>query len=137
MNSACSDSRIAGLRRNGWPTALQALLGSHLRTTTIMERRGLTLRPTLPILMRSTGSKEQDDTARSIRHSHAALTEARDIDYTLEAGGSVFGRPQVAVLREAMELLRHESRPIAIRCFASSEEQVRPAGISRGPSRQP
>lgn len=60
------------------------------------------------ILMRSTATKEQDQSPR-----HAAFTaalEARNIPYSLEAGGSVFDRAHVAILREAFELLR-ESNP--------------------------
>ena len=59
------------------------------------------------ILMRSTGSNEQDGTARSAAFTNAL--EQRDIPYILEAGGSVFSRPQVALLRDAMELLRERS----------------------------
>ncbi len=68
--------------------------------------RGLTYAD-FAILMRSTGSEEQDGTARS--SAFTVALDALGIPYTLEAGGSVFGRPQVAVLREAMELLRDES----------------------------
>ena len=69
--------------------------------------RGLT-QADFAVLMRSTGSPEQDDeTARSTAFTEAL--DGRSIEYTLEAGGSVFGRPHVAVLREAMELLRNES----------------------------
>ena len=59
------------------------------------------------ILMRSTGAEEQDGSSRS-----SAFTTALDhraIPYTLEAGGSVFCRAQVAMLRDAMELLRDRS----------------------------
>ena len=59
------------------------------------------------ILMRSTGSDEQDGSARS--SAFTAELEERSIPYTLEAGGSVFSRPRVAALRDAMELLRSES----------------------------
>lgn len=75
------------------------------------------------ILMRSTGRNEQDGTPRS-----AAFTDAldrRSIPYTMESGGSVFARPHVAVLREAMELLRQRSpnRP-TVHNFV--DEQIRP-----------
>lgn len=56
------------------------------------------------ILMRSTRGDEQDGTRR-----HSAFTvalEDRGIPYTLEAGGGLFDRPQGAVLRDALELLR-------------------------------
>lgn len=59
------------------------------------------------ILMRSTGSEEQDGSSRSSAFTRAL--DDRGIPYTLEAGGSVFGREQVAVLRDAMELLRDHS----------------------------
>ena len=99
---------------------IQALLGSAYADDD--GERGLTYAD-FAILMRSTGSKEQDDTARSA--AFTAALEARNIDYTLEAGGSVFGRPQVAVLREAMELLRHES-PDRDTVLRFVEERVRP-----------
>lgn len=56
------------------------------------------------ILMRSTRTDEQNGSPR-----HAAFTKALDvrgIRYTLEAGGGVFDRPQVSVLRDTFELLR-------------------------------
>lgn len=59
------------------------------------------------ILMRSTRVSEQNDSPR-----HAAFTqalEARGIPYSLEAGGGVFDRPQVSVLRDTFELLRNDS----------------------------
>ena len=59
------------------------------------------------ILMRSTRGAEQDGSSRSSAFTRAL--EDRNVDYTLEAGGSVFGREQVAMLRDAMELLRHGS----------------------------
>lgn len=59
------------------------------------------------ILMRSTGSREQDETSRSSAFTSAL--DNRNVRYTLEAGGSVFVREQVAVLRDAMELLRDSS----------------------------
>ena len=91
-----------------WVAArISALLGSTYADGADGEvRRGLTPAD-FAILMRSTGSEEQDETARSKAFTDAL--EARSIDYTLEAGGSVFGRPQVAVLREAMALLRNNS----------------------------
>ena len=59
------------------------------------------------ILMRSTGSNEQDGSSRSSAFTRAL--EDRAIPYTLEAGGSVFGREHVTMLRNAMELLRKDS----------------------------
>ena len=86
-------------------------------------KRGLTYAD-FAVLMRSTGSDERDGTARS--SAFTAALDARGIPYTLEAGGSVFGRPQVAVLREAMELLRNES-PDRDTVLSFVEEHVRPA----------
>ena len=92
--------------------------------------RGLT-HADFAVLMRSTGSGEQDGTARSKAFSDAL--EARGIPYTLEAGGSVFGRPQVAVLREAMELLRDESpdRDTVLRFVAERVLPVFPRAQNR------
>lgn len=59
------------------------------------------------VLMRSTRGNEQDDTFR-----HTAFTELlrlRGINYSLDSGGSVFDRPQVAVLRDTFDLLRNGS----------------------------
>ena len=104
-----------------WVAArIAALLGSAYADGE--ERRGLTPAD-FAILMRSTGSAEQDKTARSKAFTDAL--EARGINYTLEAGGSVFGRSQVAVLREAMELLRRES-PDRDTVLRFVEEHVRP-----------
>ena len=85
-------------------------------------RRGLTPAD-FAILMRSTGSNEQDGSSRS--SAFTAALERRDIPYTLEAGGSVFGRPHVAMLRDAMELLRDES-PDRRTVLGFVDEQVRP-----------
>ena len=56
------------------------------------------------ILMRSTRGTEGDESSRSSAFTRAL--DARDVRYTLQAGGSVFGRDHVAMLRDAMELLR-------------------------------
>jgi len=67
------------------------------------HRRGLTPAD-IAILMRSTRSSEQDGNPR-----HAAFTaelERRGIPYTLEAGGGVFERPEVAAFVDTFELLR-------------------------------
>lgn len=66
--------------------------------------RGLTPGDIL-IVMRSTRTPEQDGEPR-----HAAFTRAlaaRGVPYTLEAGGGVMDRPQVAALRAAFSLLRN------------------------------
>ena len=75
------------------------------------------------ILMRSTGQAENDGSARSLAFTRAL--EARNISYTLEAGGSVFSRPHVAMLRDAMELLRDES-PDRPTVYEFIDECVRP-----------
>lgn len=81
------------------------------------------------ILMRSTGADEQDGTSRSSAFTEAL--EERDIPFTLEAGGTVFGRPHVAMLRDAMELLRTDS-PSRDTVLRFVRERVRPlfAGVS-------
>lgn len=85
---------------------IQALLGSAYQEKNGAVR-GLT-RSDFAILMRSTRSSEgQDGPPR-----HAAFTDAlsnRGILYSLEAGGSVFDRPQVSTLRDSFELLRNGS----------------------------
>jgi DNA helicase-2/ATP-dependent DNA helicase PcrA len=68
--------------------------------------RGLT-RADFAILMRSTRSPDPGGSPR-----HTPFTEALDqahIAYSLEAGGSIFDRPQVSVLRDTFELLRDRS----------------------------
>lgn len=63
------------------------------------------------ILMRSTRQPEQDETPRHTAFT-SALASARGgagIPYTLEAGGGVFDRPHVRVLRDSFELLRTSS----------------------------
>src|SRR6266545_446135 len=84
---------------------VEALLG-----TEYVERDG-TVRGLTPadvaILMRSTRGDEQDGSQR-----HSAFTAALEklgIPYSLEAGGGLFDRPQVAALREAFGLLRDRS----------------------------
>ncbi len=99
---------------------ISALLGSAYADGE--GRRGLTYAD-FAVLMRSTGSDERDGTARS--SAFTAALDAHGIPYTLEAGGSVFGRPQVAVLREAMALLRHRS-PDRDTVLGFVEEHVRP-----------
>lgn len=96
---------------------IKALLGS-----AYLERDG-TIRGLTPgdvaILMRSTRSAGSDGSPR-----HAAFTNAlaaSDIPYSLEAGGAVFDRPQVAVLRDSFGLLRDgsPSREVAEAHFQS------------------
>lgn len=68
------------------------------------EIRGLTPAD-FAILMRSTRGEEQDGTFR-----HSAFTNSlasRRIPLSLEAGGSIFDRREVAVLRNCFELLRN------------------------------
>lgn len=84
---------------------IQTLLGTEYR-----EKDG-TVRGLTPgdfaILMRSTRSSEGEGLPR-----HATFTQRLDdvdIPYSLEAGGSVFDRPQVNALRESFELLRDGS----------------------------
>jgi DNA helicase-2/ATP-dependent DNA helicase PcrA len=106
-----------------WVAArIAALLG-----TAYAERDG-TLRGLTPgdfaILMRSTRGEEQIGPPR-----HAAFTDAlnaRHIDYTLEAGGGVFDRPQVFALRESFELLRAGS-PTRVEARARFDQVVVPA----------
>jgi DNA helicase II / ATP-dependent DNA helicase PcrA len=84
---------------------IAALLGSAY-VEKIGRTRGLTPAD-FAILMRSTRMGEQSGPPR-----HAAFTSALDalgIVYSLEAGGSVFDRRQVGVLRDAFELLRDAS----------------------------
>lgn len=89
-------------------TRIEALL-----ETAYVEGRGPTARTRgltpgdFAILMRSTRQGRSDPEPR-----HAAFTralESHGIAYSLEAGGGVFDRPQVAVLRQAFELLRDGS----------------------------
>ncbi len=76
------------------------------------------------ILMRSTKQAEPAGQPR-----HAAFTEAltaRDIPFSLEAGGSVFDRPQTEVLRDAFELLR-EGQPTRDAARTLFDASVAPA----------
>lgn len=83
---------------------------SDLLGTSYTERDGTTRGLTpgdFAILMRSTRTAERDGTPR-----HAPFTdelERRNIPYTLDAGGGVFDRPQVAALKECFEILRERS----------------------------
>jgi DNA helicase-2/ATP-dependent DNA helicase PcrA len=57
------------------------------------------------ILMRST--RQPEPNGHPPRHvAYTNALSAREVPFTLEAGGSLFDRPQVAVMRNAFELLR-------------------------------
>ncbi|MYK84522.1 MAG: ATP-dependent helicase [Gammaproteobacteria bacterium] len=75
------------------------------------------------ILMRSTRQPEPND--HPPRHvAYSSALSARGIDFSLEAGGSLFDRPQVAVMRSAFELLRNGSPDRAVvSAFFKSEVQ--------------
>ena len=104
-----------------WVAArIQALIGTAYEDSG--EVRGLTPAD-FAILMRSTGANEQDDSSRSFAYT-AALDE-RALPYTLEAGGSVFVRPQIALLRDALELLRDKS-PIRPTVSRFIDTRIRP-----------
>ena len=75
------------------------------------------------VLMRSTRLAEQDGSSRSAAFTHALGRHG--IPYTLEAGGSVFARPHVAMLRDAMELLRKGS-PDRGTVLRFANERIRP-----------
>src|SRR5205823_1420526 len=78
------------------------------------------------ILMRSTRQPEGDGAPR-----HLAFTQAlnsRNIDYSLEAGGGIFDRAQVSVLRGTFGLLRNENpaREILENFFHTTIEPIYP-----------
>lgn len=101
---------------------IESLLG-----TCYIERDGVTrgLTPSdFAILMRSTKTNEQDGSPRHHAFSNALMS--RDVPYTLEAGGGVFERPQVHVLRDAFELLRIAS-PTRSQALDFFTAQVLPA----------
>jgi DNA helicase II / ATP-dependent DNA helicase PcrA len=84
---------------------IRALLGTRY------EEKDGTIRGLTPadfaILMRSTRTEERDGQPR-----HAPFTRslnAANVTYSLDAGGGIFDRPQVLVLRDAFELLRNGS----------------------------
>ncbi|MBE7457171.1 MAG: ATP-dependent helicase [Planctomycetia bacterium] len=80
---------------------IAALMGTAYREGT--DERGLTPAD-FAILMRSTRTAEQTGEPR--HDAFTAALRARNIDYSLEAGGGVFDRQQVRVLRDTFELLR-------------------------------
>jgi DNA helicase-2/ATP-dependent DNA helicase PcrA len=94
---------------------VQALLGTAY-TEKDGRVRGLTPAD-VAVLMRSTRTDEQTGVPRHVAFTSAL--EARGVPYSLEAGGSVFDRRQVAVLRQAFELLRQgpPTRPDADSLF--------------------
>ncbi len=105
---------------------IEALLGTAYR-----ERdgtvRGLTLGD-FAIMMRSTRMDEQDGSPR-----HAAFTralEACGLRYSLEAGGGIFDRAQVASLRDSFLLLRDgtPNRNVAQAHFTNSVQPLVSAG---------
>jgi DNA helicase-2/ATP-dependent DNA helicase PcrA len=65
--------------------------------------RGLTLGD-FAIMMRSTRTAEGDGSPR--HEAFTAELEGRGLTYSLEAGGGIFDRPQVAALRDSFLLLR-------------------------------
>lgn len=96
---------------------IQELLGTAYR-----ERngtiRGLTLGD-FAIMMRSTRTPEKDGNPRHFAFTQAL--EARGLRYSLEAGGGIFDRPQVAALRDSFFLLRDKTpdRDVAEQHFSS------------------
>lgn len=86
---------------------IATLMATEYRKNPDTPSRGLTPAD-FAILMRSTKSEEQDGSPRHAAFSNAL--RARNIDFTLSAGGSVFDRPAVNALREVFIAL--EQGPI-------------------------
>jgi DNA helicase-2/ATP-dependent DNA helicase PcrA len=84
---------------------INALLGTEYRETDGTVR-GLTPGD-FAILMRSTRTTETDGSPRHLAFTTSVA--ARGIPFSLESGGGVFDRPQVAVLRDTFLLLRDAS----------------------------
>ncbi|OUC15893.1 MAG: DNA helicase UvrD, partial [Alkalinema sp. CACIAM 70d] len=102
---------------------IRALIGTEYRRGPGSPARGL-VAADFAILMRSTKSEEQDGNPRHAAFSNAL--RARDIDFTLSAGGSVFDRPAVNALREVFSAL--EQGPVdRNQADALISQQVRPA----------
>lgn len=87
---------------------IESLLGSAYpeEKSGAIKIRGLTPGD-FAILMRSTRFPEKNGFPRHLAFSQAL--DAINVDYTLEAGGGIFDRPQVSVLRDSFELLRDRS----------------------------
>ena len=101
---------------------IRSLLG-----TAYKEKNG-TVRGLTPadfaVLMRSTKQPESAGMPRHTPFTSALLHVG--IDYSLEAGGSVFDRLQVSVLRDTFELLRNGS-PTRSEALSHFEQIVQPA----------
>lgn len=109
-----------------WVVARIASLLGTLITERDGSARGLTPAD-FAILMRSTGTPEPSGDPR-----HAAYTrllEAAGRPFTLEAGGSAFDRPEVALMRIAFNLLRNENpdRTAVLGFFTSQVAPVFPS----------
>lgn len=102
---------------------IEALIG-----TSYMEDSGRVrgLAPSdFAILMRSTRQPEPNNhPPRHVAYSNELFT--RGIPFSLEAGGSLFDRPQVAVMRSAFELLR-AGTPDRTRLSDFYSSEVQPA----------
>ena len=104
---------------------ITALLG-----TRYQEKDG-TIRGLTPadfaILMRSTRQPEPDGTPRHLAFTNALI--AKNIIYSLEAGGGIFDRPQVSVLRDTFGLLRNDNpqREVLQNFFQSAVLPVYPS----------
>jgi DNA helicase-2/ATP-dependent DNA helicase PcrA len=85
--------------------------------------RGLTYGD-IAILMRSTRSQEQSGEAR--HNPFTSRLAAREIPFSLEAGGDPFDRPQVAVLREVFKALA-EGNPDRTQAQMLFDAVIRPA----------
>lgn len=101
---------------------IEAVIG-----TTFTERdgtvRGLTYGD-IAILMRSTKGSEKTGEAR--HNPFSSRLTARNIPFSLEAGGSPFDRPQVAVLREVFKSLA-ESNPDRTKARELFDAIIQPA----------
>ena len=101
---------------------IEELLGSAYR-----ERDGV-VRGLTPgdfaIMMRSTKTAEGDSSPR--HEPFTAALEARDLSYSLEAGGGIFDRPQVSALRDSFLLLRDRT-PNRVTAQAHFSEVIAPA----------
>lgn len=89
---------------------IESLLGSayYEEKNGITKIRGLTPGD-FAILMRSTRTSEKNGNPRHLAFSQSLDERIPKIGYSLEAGGGIFDRPHVSVLRDAFELLRYGS----------------------------